>query len=134
MMAIMVSSTLRPEEKVRQKWIQYLVDLGFPRSLMILESSLKELPHLKHEENLPLRRVDILAYGHVNGELKPLVLVECKRETLDQKTLFQVLGYNHYVKARFIVLASGKEFCIYNTNTHQWEDHFDSYSTICLQT
>lgn len=90
-----------PEERVRASFIQFLIQKGFPKELILVETALSELPHIK-EKILLDRRVDILCY---NTHLKPLLLVECKVH-LDSKHMSQVLGYNHFIQAPFLALVS----------------------------
>jgi len=132
-MGTMGSSTLKPEEKIRQSVIAFLEKLGFPSSYIIQEKALSELPHLSVEAHLPLRRVDILAYGLIHEALKPLLLIECKAESVGQEAFSQLLGYNHFVKAPFIALASKSGFLLFNCKTKTWLNHCESYTHLCLQ-
>ena len=52
------------------------------------------------------KRFDILVY---DKELKPFLLVECKRTEVEitQKTIDQVLAYNHTLNAPNIFLTNG---------------------------
>jgi hypothetical protein len=129
----MDSLILKPEEAVRQNMIAFLVSLGFPRSHIIQEKALSELPHLQKVEGLPLRRVDILAYGLINNELKPLVLIECKALSTKIEALHQILGYNHFVEAPFIALASKSGYLLFKCKTKTWLSSFESYTDMCLQ-
>lgn len=85
--------------------------LGFPKELIVVEKELKELPHLSAND-LPQRRIDILCYGkeiHPEYPLYPLLLIECKKDALDEKAAQQLIGYNAHVRAYFIALASPEE-------------------------
>ena len=94
---------MKPEEEVRAKLVEHLVkSLGYPRALIAIEKELLSLPHI-HEG--PKRRLDLLVYAK-NGT--PLLLVECKAEKIDEKTLEQALGYNYLVKAPFVAIV-GKD-------------------------
>jgi hypothetical protein len=128
----MGSSIHKPEEIVRQSFISYLISLGYPHSLMVIEKALSELPHLQSELDLPLRRIDLLVYHNHQGSLKPLVLVECKSEQLDQKALNQALGYNHYIQASYICLVSKEGYMLYNFKSSEWEKTLKTYEKICL--
>ncbi len=101
-----------PEEIVRQQWLKRLThQLGFPRELIAVEKKLKELPHLNCSE-VPDRRLDILSYGKEAApscSLFPLLLIECKDETLSEDAVNQVIGYNHHVKAPFIAAVNLEE-------------------------
>jgi Type I restriction enzyme R protein N terminus (HSDR_N) len=97
-----------PEEIVRQKVLKKLIHgLGFPKELIAVEKELKELPHIDRGA-LPQRRVDILCYGkqiHPLHPLYPLLLIECKKEKMDEAAAEQAIGYNAHVRAYFIALA-----------------------------
>lgn len=106
-----VSAT--PEECVRQKVLHHLrEELGYPSSLLVVEKSLQQLPHLIQKEGLPERRLDILCYGkgiHPLYDLYPLLMIECKASTLNENAMQQVIGYNHYVQSYFLAVASPTE-------------------------
>ena len=88
---------LTPEEWVRQHCIHLLVNY-YPKQLIAVEGSLKV--------NGMNKRFDILVY---DKELKPFLLVECKRTEVEitQKTIDQVLAYNHTLNAPNIFLTNG---------------------------
>lgn len=115
----MASSILRPEELIRQAFIRFLEDKKVPLSLIITEKNLKELPHLFGEATLPNRRVDLLVYKKKQGQLVPFLLVEMKASLLSDKALYQVIGYNHFVKSPYIALVSDKDFWIYDCTTNK---------------
>lgn len=99
-----------PEEQIRQSLLGVMIEkLGFPRSLIAVEKSLDQLPHLKHgAAPLPNRRADVLCFGkeiHPEYPLFPLLLIECKQERIDQAAIDQVRGYNAFVGAPFLALA-----------------------------
>lgn len=97
------------EEYVRQRLLDALVhQLGFPQSLIVVEKQLSELPHLLEKQGLPLRRTDILCYVKLNGELNPLLLIECKEMDPGKEAKEQVLGYNYYVEASCVAIAGPK--------------------------
>jgi hypothetical protein len=101
-----------PEEGIRQRILKKMVyALGFPKELIVVEKELKELPHLT-ASHLPQRRIDILCYGkeiHPEHPLYPLLLIECKRDAIDEKAAEQLIGYNAHVKAYFIALVNREE-------------------------
>jgi Type I restriction enzyme R protein N terminus (HSDR_N) len=101
-----------PEEHVRQRILKKMIyALGFPKELIVVEKELKELPHLSAHD-LPQRRIDILCYGkeiHPEHPLYPLLLIECKKDVLDEKAAQQLIGYNAHVRAYFIALAGPEE-------------------------
>jgi hypothetical protein len=102
------------EELVRQALLQQMVgSLGFPKHLIAVEKDLRSLPHLAGEAlALPERRADIICFAkdiHPQYPLYPLLLVECKDSVLNSQATEQLLGYNTYVKAYFVALASRTE-------------------------
>lgn len=103
-------SALFPEERVRQALLRLMVEeLGYPRPLLVVERALAQLPHLQQAEGLPQRRIDLLAYGKIEGSLKPLLLVECKADRVLPAALNQLLGYNHFVGAPFVAAVGLNE-------------------------
>jgi hypothetical protein len=114
-----------PEEDVRQKVLKKMIyGLGFPKELIAVEKELKELPHLAGR-NVPQRRIDVLCYGkeiHPKHSLYPLLLIECKRDVLDEAAEAQLIGYNAHVGAYFILLAGEKEerFGYLNNQTRRY--------------
>jgi len=97
-----------PEEIVRQTLLHNMTrHLGYPKHLMAIEKQLSEISSL--DGNVPNRRADILCFRKVRGELKPLLLIECKEMRPTQEAKRQVLGYNHFVGAPFVAIA-GPEY------------------------
>lgn len=88
---------LTPEEWVRQHCVHLLANT-YPKELIAVEGSLKV--------NGMNKRFDILVY---DKKLKPFLLVECKRTEVEitQKTIDQVLAYNHTLNAPNIFLTNG---------------------------
>jgi hypothetical protein len=104
-----------PEEVIRQKWLEVMIGhLGFPQEFILVEKSLKNLPHLHEDRSAyPERRVDILAYARSEkSEIFPLLLIECKAIKLNEKALKQVVGYHHIVGSPFIALANEDEILL----------------------
>ena len=101
-----------PEEKVRQRLLTHMMtDLGFPPTLIVVEKSLRQLPHLTAQERLhiPDRRADVICFAkgiHPSYDLYPLLTVECKAVPLTPRVISQVVGYNHFVKACFIAMVN----------------------------
>ena len=90
-----------PEERVRQALLfQMIGPLGFPKSLLAVE---KRLDRFFPGELS--RRADIVAFIKSGDELKPLLLIECKAEEIDEETYMQAAGYNSLLAAPFICLA-----------------------------
>jgi hypothetical protein len=104
--------TATPEEQVRQGVLHKMVyTLDYPKTLIVIEKELKELPHLAHTAP-PHRRIDILCYGkniHPEHTLYPLLLIECKAHAIDTAAKEQLIGYNSHVGAYFIALAAPSE-------------------------
>ncbi len=98
------------EELVRQKLLHELIhELHFPKALILVEKTLKELPHLKGS-SLPHRRIDVVCFAndiHPVHPLFPLLLIECKKEGEGALALEQLLGYNHHVGAYFVAVVEG---------------------------
>lgn len=87
----------RPEERVRQALLTKMTqELGYPPPLLALEFYLKESG----------RRADIVCFSAGEKELKPLLVVECKADRLDEKAARQLVGYNFSLGAPFLSLAS----------------------------
>ncbi|NGX34140.1 MAG: hypothetical protein K1060chlam1_00489 [Candidatus Anoxychlamydiales bacterium] len=113
-----------PEEKVRQKLIHKMInELDFPKSLIAIEKDLLSLEHLKSADfSSKKRRADIICFAkdiHPNYLLYPLLMIECKAFKLNQKTIDQVIGYNHVIKAFFVGIANGYEIKIYWYNIRE---------------
>ncbi len=104
--------TATPEEQVRQRVLNKMIHrLSFPKDLLVVEKELKTLPHLSVCPP-PNRRLDILCYAkdiHPVHPLYPLLLIECKEQKLDEQAIEQLTGYNAYVQACFIAVASREE-------------------------
>jgi hypothetical protein len=96
-----------PEELVRQRTIHLLVDqLGYPLSSIVVEKSLRQMPHLALSPlKLPLRRADILCFRRND----PLLLIECKAVPIHSKMIRQLIGYNFYLKAPYIAIVNMEE-------------------------
>ena len=88
---------LTPEEWVRQHCVHLLANT-YPKELIAVEGNIKV--------NGMNKRFDILVY---DKNLKPFLLVECKRTEVEitQKTIDQVLAYNHTLNAPNVFLTNG---------------------------
>lgn len=73
-------------------------ELGFPKGLISVEKKLTTS-----------RRYDLLCHANMGGDIRPLLLVECKAVPLTKETEEQALGYNDLVKAPFICLVNETE-------------------------
>ena len=97
---------LTPEEEVRQKFIQYLID-----EIKIPSDNIEVETHLAHFRNGAFGRADIIGYYLQNGIKKPLFIVECKepRTALTEKVFNQVSKYDEIVKsAGFLFVTNGE--------------------------
>ncbi|MDH5398634.1 MAG: type I restriction enzyme HsdR N-terminal domain-containing protein [Cyclobacteriaceae bacterium] len=116
---------LTPEEWVRQHFIYYLMnDRGYPGSLIRVEAG--------HDVNRLRKRTDILVY---NNMVEPVLLVECKAPdvVLNQKTLDQLVNYNHKINAGYIVLTNGLHHFVAHYQQEKgyvFLDTIPQYSTI----
>lgn len=99
---------LNPEEYVRQLYIKKLIAAGFSENLIVIEKKISQLPHLNllDKSKLPNRRIDILCYVKDRVKLVPYLLVECKAVRLQEAMKRQIMGYNYYIKAPYLVLVS----------------------------
>lgn len=95
-----------PEEIVRQKLLKKMVgSLAYPKALISVERSLAEL--CSAAVSVPYRRVDVVCFAKEEGKLLPLLVIECKEKASDQQeAIAQVQGYNRFLQARFIAVAS----------------------------
>jgi len=90
---------LTPEEWVRQQLLHRMVEqLDYPASLIAVEQAIS-LGEAK-------KRCDAVVYDR---ETHPLVLIECKAETvpLTQKTLDQAITYNRKLNVPYLLLHNG---------------------------
>ncbi len=114
-----------PEEEVRQQLLRWMIDsLGYPRGHLAVEQSLRDLPHLRNSPlKTPKRRADILCYKKGKSSLLPVLLVECKAIPLTPAMIRQVVGYNQFVQATYVVLANAEEVRtgILNGSTGEYE-------------
>ena len=98
---------MKPEEKVRVRLLKHLIEnLNYPKELITVE---KELALLPDNGKAPKRRLDALVYVKKDGELKPLLIIECKAAGVTESALQQALGYNHTVRAPFIAVVGKNE-------------------------
>lgn len=101
-----------PEEMVRQRLLLKLTrQLGYPLSHIAVEVALHQMPHLQVKPKLS-RRADIVCYApnlRMGYPLYPLLLIECKAVPLNARVIQQVVGYNQYVQACYVVIANACE-------------------------
>lgn len=101
----------RPEERIRLRWLEYLIhQSGLKKSRIGFETPI-QLEHLKNSV-----RADIVVY---TDELSPEIVVECKSENipLTDKTAEQAARYNSGLNASYVVLTNGvKDFWFQKKN------------------
>ncbi len=98
--------------------------LGYPKSLLGVEKSLADLSHFSFcKSEVPKRRVDVVCFDKALA--RPLLLIECKAEVLGEACLRQIIGYNYYVKAPLIAVASNSEI-----RTGYWDIKNNSYEFV----
>ena len=100
---------LTPEEKVRQWFIRILLDQAkVPSVMMRVEAGMKFGQEIGALDGTTRKtyRADILVYDRA---LKPLLVVECKREDvpITEEVMTQALRYNMVLGVRFLVLTNG---------------------------
>lgn len=89
-----------PEERVRQALLQHMIhSLGFPKGLLTVEK----------EVSLTTRRADIVSHMLFSGEIRPLLVIECKKENSLLAAREQAMGYNFWLQAPFFCVASSAE-------------------------
>ena len=102
--------SLTPEELVRQKLLTYLITiLNYPQSFIAVEKQINF--------GTLAKRFDIVIY---NRDFKPWMLVECKAPDveLSEKTLYQLLNYNHSLQCKYWLITNGQNsYCADATNT-----------------
>ncbi|MBQ8071772.1 MAG: type I restriction enzyme HsdR N-terminal domain-containing protein [Bacteroidales bacterium] len=105
---------LTPEERVRQWFIRILLDQAkVPQMMMRIEAGMKFGQEIGSVGGTSRKtyRADILVYDR---SLKPLLVVECKREDvpITEEVLLQALRYNSVLGVRFLVLTNGQRTVI----------------------
>ncbi len=93
----------RPEERVRLKWVEYLLhQTHWKKSRIGFESPVKT----RQDKNT--LRADLILHSQ---NMEPRVLIECKSERINitSKTAEQAAKYNSQVKAPYLVLTNGIE-------------------------
>ncbi|MEX2464227.1 MAG: type I restriction enzyme HsdR N-terminal domain-containing protein [Balneolaceae bacterium] len=103
----------RPEERVRLKWVDYLLlEAGWNKSRIGFETPIK-LRQKKHSV-----RADLLLY---TSQLKPFILIECKAESVSvqKNAAEQAARYNTEVGADYIVLSNGVDDFSFRTELNR---------------
>lgn len=112
-----IRTPVTPEESVRNRLLQHLVEaLSYPPHLILVEKSLRSFLHaagclnsVAHNK----RRLDVLVISpahRTSSKLdvwhpQPLLLIECKAQTINQKALNQALCYNQSLAAPCISIV-----------------------------
>lgn len=112
---------LTKEEYVRQAFLMHLLQAGCPAAMVAVEKTISASGRKK--------RFDIVVF---DKQHLPWMLVECKEPDVDihQNTLFQLLGYQRTLQARYWVLTNGHQtYCANATdlNNVQWMDELPAY-------
>lgn len=79
------------------------------------KESCRYSPFRNAKKKIPDRRIDIVCFAkniHKDYQLYPLLLIECKQDGKLKGALDQILGYNHYVGACFIAVATSEVFLL----------------------
>ena len=121
-----------PEETVRQRVIQYLLETGYPNNMIDVEE------HLSHYGVDSRRRADIVinAYTNNSDDFVQLMVIECKAPNveLDNRACNQVFDYADLLGANFVVVTNGHSFLCYHYNSshniYERITHFPSYSDL----
>ena len=108
---------ITPEETVRQRVIQYLIETGVPSEMIDVEE------HLSHYGINSNKRADIVvrAYENESNSLVPVMVVECKAPnvTIGYKEQEQVFEYADLIGADFVVVTNGRyNYCYRNYSVH----------------
>ncbi|MCH9613151.1 MAG: hypothetical protein SP1CHLAM54_01470 [Chlamydiia bacterium] len=124
---------MKPEERVRQSLIAHMKDsLGYPSSLIVVERALALLPHLKGRD-VPNRRLDLMCLE--KGSMRPLLLIECKAERLNESAVDQVFGYNYFVGACCVGLVSKGEAAFFWKGEEGYKkmEGVPTYQELCVR-
>ncbi|TYP93451.1 Type I restriction enzyme R protein N terminus (HSDR_N) [Fodinibius salinus] len=90
----------RPEERVRLRVIEHLMQAGWSKHRISTEESIGEMADKE-------MRTDIICY---NQDFEPKLLVECKAEhvPISEKTAEQLARYNQKVNAPYLLMTNGR--------------------------
>ena len=113
---------LTPEEWVRQQLLHHMVEqLAYPSSLIGVEVA-KIVGEVK-------KRCDAVVY---NQDLQPLMLIECKAETvpITQKTLDQALVYNRKLNVPYLILYNGPQTVFVHVPSQSASSSIPHYSSL----
>lgn len=114
-----------------------MLELGYPKHLISVERSLKELSNLTQvgaSSPIPNRRVDIVC--HCKISFKPLIIIECKALSVTKKALYQLIGYNSFIQSPFIALADPEKILVgfydFNDQDYRFMDLLPTYEMLSL--
>ena len=113
---------LTPEEWVRQQLLHHMVEqLAYPSSLIGVEVTIT-VGEVK-------KRCDAVVY---NQDLQPLMLIECKAETvpITQKTLDQALTYNRKLNVPYLILYNGPQTVFVHVPSQSASSSIPHYSSL----
>ena len=105
---------LKPEEEVRQKYVCRLIDnYGYS-----IEQMTQEIPVNNSHRGQGMARADIAIWRNVedkNNGISPIIIVECKAEsiTIHEEDYFQGYNYASWAGADFFVTTNLKETRIF---------------------
>ena len=96
--------SLTEEEWVRQHMVHYILNLGYPKSLISLEKCFLY--------NNKTKRTDIVVYSNM-GDIK--MIIECKAPKIKLKieNFEQISIYNKIINADYLILTNGLNTIIY---------------------
>lgn len=95
------------EEDFRQSLVLHMVkQRGYPLSSLSVECALARIFPCSFSHRWGKKRVDVICMHVWKGEYLPLLVIECKRGSLREWMWHQLLGYNFFLKAPFLILAS----------------------------
>lgn len=94
----------RPEERVRLRVIEYLLQCGWPKSRISTEETVSPATAVHEAGGL---RTDLICYSR---SFDPMLLVECKSQAvrIDDQTALQAARYNRDVGAPFLLMTNGR--------------------------
>ena len=128
---------ITPEETVRQRAIQYLLEIGCPSNMIDVEE------HLSHYGVDSRRRADIVvkAFEKEDDDIPvPVMVVECKAPNveLDNRACNQVFDYADLIGADVVVVTNGICNLCYHyeqkDNAYKRIDDFPTYSDLLSNT
>lgn len=98
----------RPEERVRLRIIEALIDAGWSKHRISTEEALRPKDQTQ-------RRTDIICYDQ---NFEPRILIECKAESvpISEKVAEQTARYNRSVNAPYLLMSNGINDFWYRTS------------------